>query len=58
MPKDKKKADPCDFCGGDTTEYGTTECPTCGEVKCVASCIPGGEGTECTECEEEEDDDG
>ena len=49
-----KKIDICDFCGGEIGEYGRTICSQCGETMCVKNCIPGGVGTQCVQCEEEE----
>lgn len=43
----------CPQCGQETAQ--TIECPRCGKEGCVERCIPGGVGTICVECEENED---
>jgi hypothetical protein len=45
----------CDFCGSESKPYGFTLCVRCGERKCVENCVPGGNRTACTDCEEKED---
>jgi hypothetical protein len=43
----------CDYCGAFIKpEFGEAVCISCGETRCVEFCIPGGNRTECTECEE------
>ena len=48
-----KELETCDCCGDlIDPKFGVAKCTQCGEEKCVESCIPGGNRTMCTECEE------
>jgi len=43
----------CAFCLH-FAEMGFEDCVQCGERMCVDQCIPGGRGTKCVSCEEED----
>jgi hypothetical protein len=51
--RSRRKTATCPNCERETAQV--VECPRCRTAACVEFCIPGGVGTICVKCEEEDD---